>query len=298
MRNLILIYFFATLLLGQSLRSVTVKRVNVKGTFYFPVFSSDNSRLLVTGENYKGLFLIDLKNDKVKNISVEDGAGYKPKFTSDGKSVIYRTNFYRGIKKFHNVYKLNLLTGKKETLKSDARNITPPIKLSDGRVVVFKSFINLIKGNKINSIEKVVFVSGNKIKYFNGVNLTEFQPFGNGIYVWASLSPNGKNILFTYGDKGTFLMDTKGNILRNFGFAHAPKFSPDGKWIAFMRDKDDSYKFIASDIWIVSVKSGKKFKITDTSTKIEMYPEWSHDGSMLVFHTTKGEIFTAKLNFK
>ncbi len=297
MRWLIPLILFAVSIPAQNVKVISVKKLDLKGKYYFPEFSTDDSKLLITSENFKGIYLLNLKNNKLKTISNENGAGYKPEFTDAGRSIIYRTSYYKGIKKYHNVYRFDVEKNKSEILLSNARNITYPIKFSNGDVSVLNvsTFSKVVKGNKINTISKAVFVANNKINYFNGVQTLTFQPFGKGIYVWASLSPDGNRILFTFGNKGTFLMDTDGNILKKIDFAHAPVFSPDGKWIAFMRDEDNGYDFTASDIFVVSLKSGKIFKITNTTDRIEMYPRWSNDGKKLTFHDTQGEIFVAEL---
>jgi Tol biopolymer transport system component len=95
---------------------------------------------------------------------------------------------------------------------------------------------------------------------------------------------------------GTFhiwVMHPDGSALKQVTFGHGddrePRFSPDGKTIAFTSDRafEGSY-----DIWTVEVATGKLDRIT-SSPDDEFGPNWSPDGKSLAFVSGTGIIGTS-----
>jgi Tol biopolymer transport system component len=151
---------------------------------------------------------------------------------------------------------------------------------------------------KNSKSSKAIYVEDNNLILVNYNQSKVLNPLGEGLYVWESFSNDGKKILFSYGNQGTFVCDLEGNILLNIKDARYPKFSPDGKYISYMNDKDNGYTYISSDIFVYFIDLDQSFKVTDTNDKIEMFAEWSNDGSRLVYNTTEGEIYITKLQFE
>ena len=56
-----------------------------------------------------------------------------------------------------------------------------------------------------------------------------------------------------------------------------PKWSPDGKWIAFISSRDNK-----NNLYILPVAGGESEKLTDVKTRVENY-EWSYDGKMIAY---------------
>ncbi|HEY6330901.1 MAG TPA: S9 family peptidase, partial [Blastocatellia bacterium] len=59
----------------------------------------------------------------------------------------------------------------------------------------------------------------------------------------------------------------------------SPVFSPDGKWIAFVSDRDSS-----DNLYVMPVGGGEARKLTDISTGVSS-PLWSPDGKSIAFST-------------
>ena len=71
--------------------------------------------------------------------------------------------------------------------------------------------------------------------------------------------------------------------LFNFKRISQPKFSPDGKWIAYVVTVIDKEKNSAnSDIWMIPAQGGKAIQITNNE-KGDSSPRWSPDGKYLAF---------------
>jgi len=101
---------------------------------------------------------------------------------------------------------------------------------------------------------------------------------------WLSLdvSPDGKTIIFDMlGDLFT-LPITGGRatpLTSGMAFDAQPRYSPDGKRIVFLSDRDGE-----TNIWIVNSDGSSPVQLTHTETRNISYvsPEWSPDGSSIV----------------
>ncbi len=61
---------------------------------------------------------------------------------------------------------------------------------------------------------------------------------------------------------------------------HSPRWSPDGRWLAFLSSRGDSAE--AGQLWLLSRRGGEAEQVTHIPTGIEDYV-WSPDGTRLVF---------------
>ena len=107
-------------------------------------------------------------------------------------------------------------------------------------------------------------------------------------YIWVSLSPDSKKILFTAAGKGTYICDLKGKILASLGYLNAPVWF-NNEYVVGMEDKDDGHQVISSKIVMMSVANNTKTEISTTG-KIAMYPTASGKANRIAYHCENGEI--------
>ena len=79
--------------------------------------------------------------------------------------------------------------------------------------------------------------------------------------VWLCNVDGSKSLQLTKGDKNS----------------SNPKWSPDGKWIAFTSSRESK-----NNLYILPVGGGESEKLTDVKTSVGNY-DWSHDGKMIAF---------------
>ncbi len=98
---------------------------------------------------------------------------------------------------------------------------------------------------------------------------------------WMSLdvSPDGKTIAFDMlGD--IYTMPARGgrakNIASGMGWDMQPRFSPDGRQIAFTSDRAGG-----DNIWVMDVDGRNKTQITKESFRLLNNPTWSPDGNFI-----------------
>jgi dipeptidyl aminopeptidase/acylaminoacyl peptidase len=120
------------------------------------------------------------------------------------------------------------------------------------------------------------------------------------------LAPDGKTIAFTLttpdlqGDKYAshiWLVPSDGSApARQFTFGEgkdrAPRWSPDGKSIAFTSDRDKEKK---DQLYLISLAGGEAIRLTDDANKPSA-PVWSPDGTMIAYTSKAVTKETKKAN--
>lgn len=304
-KALIIFIFIANLLTAQKVKVVETTKVPidiVEQTFY-PQFNKDDTKIIFSSAGYKGLFVYQLETKESSIITEANGAGYNP-LILNSETILYRTFDLVEGKKYHSLRLYDLKTGIENTIQKDKRLLKlPKQNINNELLIVENSVVKkeniseqlLLKNSEPN---RAIYVEDNNLILVYGNETKILNPLGEGVYVWESFSSDGNKILFSFGNQGTFVCDLEGNILLNIKDARYPKFSPNGKYISYMNDKDNGYNYISSDILVYSIDLNESFEVTNTEDKIEMFAEWSNDGNRLVYNTTEGEIFITKLQFE
>ncbi len=302
---LILFISFASMLLAQKVKVIETTKVPldiVEQTFY-PQFSKDDTKIMFSSAGYKGLFTYELGKGESSIITEANGAGYNP-LILDSETIVYRTFDLVDGKKYHSLHLYDLKTGIENTIQKDKRLLKLPKQMVNKELLFLENSV-LKKENigeklllKNSQPSRSIYVEYNNLILVDGNETKILNPLGEGVYVWESFSNDGNKILFSFENRGTFVCDLDGNILLNIEDARYPKFSPNDKFISYMNDKDNGYNYISSDILVYSIESNESFDVTNTKDRIEMYAEWSNDGSRLVYNTNNGEIFITKLQFE
>ncbi|MGC9363089.1 MAG: TolB family protein [Fidelibacterota bacterium] len=282
------------------------QRIDVTGTVIIPTeesrymapqFSPDGDKILFTEFGYKGLWLYDLKHKALTQINAYAGAGYEPAFTEDGKKVVFRVDEYRKMRRYTALAVQTLGDQQVKYLSEKTRHLSPVLHLEPNRVLAVAEkriqaySLELAKPvQSVKSHAPLVYIEDQNIALFQNGELRLLAPLGKGNYIWPSLSPDHNRILFTIAGRGSYISDLDGKIIAELGVARAPRWSPDGKWVVCMVDEDDGHVITASDLWVVGAAGAPRIRLTHTTNRIEMHPNWSPDMSKIAFDTEDGQI--------
>ncbi len=130
--------------------------------------------------------------------------------------------------------------------------------------------------------------------YRNGKK-TVLTPHGDDVnYVWASLSPNKKYILFNTMH-GTAICDLSGREIINFGQGLDAPVWYGNDYIVGMNDCSDSHQYTASSIVIASVDGKVRQTLTDPA-EFGMYPAVDAKSGRIAYNTLDGDIHLLQLN--
>lgn len=267
--------------------------------FYFPQFSPDGEKILLTRSNYIGLWEFNLKTKRIIQIADNLSAGYEASYSPDGKSIYYLKDVYDNKQRFRHLMKYDRDSKGVREVIGKTRLLTHPLLISNQGVALrANSKVILVdsQNKDLKTVEPFVHTFENVLTFVVDGKETILTPSGSGNYLWASLSPDKDKILYNKAGFGSFICDLQGNVLVELGYANAPVWSPNGKWIAYMTDYDDGHFYTESEIWIASADGKEKKQLTSTDDSIEMYPRWAPDNQRLVFHDDLGHIYILKLS--
>ena len=299
MKKIIIIFLFLNqFAFSQEFSDVKSEKIEIpkNQAFYFPTLSPDGNKLILTKQNFTGLYLYDIYSKTIVKISDKQGAGYNPVFSENGLKVFFRENEYEGMRKISSIYEYNINKAQKSIIETKKRNVSSlQIVKNQLYYTVDNKAKNLSLNNTSDNIEDLfVLIETQKIVlYVNGVKKV-LSPKGEGNYIWPSLSPDNTKILFTFAGHGTFVSDLNGNIISELGVLNAPKWY-DNNWIVGMKENDDGNQYTSSDIFAVSLKENQTVQLTNTKDIIELYPDCSSQNSKIVYHTPTGGIYLLKI---
>jgi Tol biopolymer transport system component len=113
-----------------------------------------------------------------------------------------------------------------------------------------------------------------------------FSPDGKSIVFERGLYPEGTYHLFEMRSDGTGAVD----LTPGLQGAANPTFSPDGKQIAFAMDTDPDLMSGRYSVAIMNADGSGVTDLTPSNSSFELRPDFSPDGTKLVFERSEGSI--------
>lgn len=301
------------LILFITVVSVTAQNVTVvediaittpaEGSFFYPALSPDGTGIIFSSESRKGLWYKNFTTGITTVITDALGAGYEPGFSSSNGEIIYREDQFINGKRLSSLFAYDMVAKKSVVLdegirdlkicRSGDRSSSYYIKETESRLIPTQKALQ-----KNSSSELLVTVKNSSIIIYENNMKRVLDPLGEGNYIWTSLSPDNKKLVFTCLGKGTYISNIDGKILAKLGYANYPSWSPDGNWILFMKDIDDGVNVVSSDIFIADLKGGKYFNLTMNRDDISLYPRWGNTNSEIYYNTYDGQIRKIKISYE
>jgi len=250
--------------------------IKLGGEYNHPIISPDGTKVLVTKKAYTGIYLIDLeKGNQIQPVSTDPQVGFCMKWSEDGK-VLYTQN-----------EKLTTESFEKKYITYDLKT---NLKTSDS---YFKTKSGERELQAINNVKERIVQATDGIKTWNIVSEL-------GVYYDLIISPDKSKVLVHKNDGRMYIyaMDGSG-LISCIGHGLCQSWSPDGKFILYFISEDDGHSTSGSDIYIGSVNGLSKWKITNTSDTIELWPYWSSKGNVIVYKDLKsGAIYKSAITKK
>jgi Tol biopolymer transport system component/DNA-binding winged helix-turn-helix (wHTH) protein len=243
-------------------------------------WSPDGKWLCFTNEvgksGHHNLFLLSPESGVVKPLLSEQRNGVgdsSPAFSPDGRWVAFGRFTYP----YNSQLLLQRLSpdltpeGTPVPVKNAGINPKAPVWMPDGKKVLFLEGSRIMEA-EIGSPARSFYVSGSA---FNELSMAGPSPL-----LVASLQNQNEQIwTISLGTNG---LTTDGNAQRivqsSAGEAH-PRFSPDGRSLAFCSKRSGSL-----EVWLADSDGENQRQLTHLSGYIAGYPHWSPDGQSLAFH--------------
>jgi len=281
---------------------VSIRQLSANlGNVYFPTVSPSGDYVLVSGAGYNGLVKIDLETNKKTVLSTAPFAGYYPSISADGKKIAYREDSYQDNRRYVSLKTIDLSSSNTKPVEvmspsrdySGMRISKETLKIAKEKKEIRKSVESTAQGS---DSPLLTIEDGLMTLYTNGIR-TVLAPNGKDkSYIWASISPDGKKIVYTTPPHKTWICDIDGQNPVALGHVGAPQWLGNNHIIG-MTDEDDGNSITSSSIITVSV-DGKTRQTLTSSSMIALFPTVSADGRIVAFHTPEGKIYIMNIHLK
>jgi len=285
MKKITIFLFVFSVILSAQVQVTKTEVLNLGTNTILPVFSGDGKYLLFT--SMEGLKYYDLTKRTSSRIA---DAGYDYNMDNAGNIRFRVDSFDKGLR-LNSVLLYDIKTKITTKILENKRLDVVPLITDQGVFYIENNEVKSTLSKSTTASKPIIFSYDRSLLLLNNGATKKLRPLGDDkFYIWPSISPDNTKICFV--DKNDlYVTDMNGSILTSAREARAPKWSPDGKWITFMRDSDDGYRFTASEIFLLRVADSTIFQLTNTEDRIEMSPSWSPDGKQIVCEDAENDEF-------
>ncbi len=268
-----LIAFTTSFVYGQNDYSVErIEQLDIKG--FNVQLNPEGDKLLYTSNNYKGLWLYSLEEEKAVELSSKKGAGYQPLITDE-------YIFFKSKESQNTLNRIAVLSKNKISINLSSQEQTPK------EYYACEGTALLLEAKTSSDLYKIVLV------YRDGRQI-EIAPLGKRNYLNVSLSPDQTKLLFRVSGMGSFVTQLDGTIIKEYKSAEFPKWVNNNQ-VLFAEVTDDGHQYVASELYIADINKKKKINLTSSVEAIPLYPNINSLENKVVFNTPKGQVYLISL---
>ncbi len=268
-----LIAFTTSFVYGQNDYSVErIEQLDIKG--FNVQLNPEGDKLLYTSNNFKGLWLYSLGEEKVVELSSKNGAGYQPLITDE-------YIFFKSKESQNTLNRIAVLSKNKTSINLPSKEQTPK------EYYACEGTSLLLEAKTSSDLYKIILV------YRDGRQI-EIAPLGKRNYLNVSLSPDQTKLLFRVSGMGSFVTQLDGTIIKEYKNAEFPIWFTKNK-ILFAEVSDDGHQYVASELYIADINKKKKINLTSSTDDIALYPNVNGMGNKVVFNTPNGQVYLISL---
>ncbi len=274
---------------AQILNVKSTTKVDVPGNVKVSTaqLSHDGKWAVISQQTTIGLDKLDFSTNQLTRIS-DTGIGFDLRIAGDNKTVIYRESELRDNNRRYTTLKsVNVASGLTSTVSGATRN-TFAFAADAARVLSANAGSRTSEALcPVASINR-----GRLCVTVNGVtNVIAPQGVEGRSYLWPSVSPDGKKVLYFLVGEGAFVCNLDGSNPVAQGVLRAPVWY-NNNVIVGMDHHDDGVKTTSSKLLAKRIDGNTTQVITSASTKA-MYP--STGANNISFVTPEGELYVINI---
>ncbi|MBN1348731.1 PD40 domain-containing protein [candidate division KSB1 bacterium] len=290
-----------------KVKGVPIPITQPRHRFFHPRWSPDGTMIAVTGENYRGLWIMNSHGHDLKNLSEDERIGYGFEWASDSKEIACRTTKIIQNRRLSAIKTIDVASAMSRLLTDYRTLIGIPTWAANNRKICYTIDDNLqIINSERKHTKHIKAISPDEIVLYQSygrIILSDLQQQKqtilvdpNSRFINANLSPNQNKIAFEMTDGHIYVMNRDGTNIVDLGIGSHPRWSPSGNWLVYYISRDDGQRVIDSEIFITDIYGNKRIWLTNTRDRIEMNPDWSPDGNTIVFDEYEtGIIYQVKI---
>lgn len=256
-----------------------------------PRFSPDADKLLLTSDNYTGIYTYSFSTKELTQLASDNGIGFGTEWLTSS-SIVLRHSIREGVFTKHAVAVMQ--TDGELTLFTEYLHSMPSIpKASSSNQVLYYSDKKELKSVPTGfpakagkSAPDYVAVGKSLIKIGSAAGTSiqseNIRSFSSDI-LNLEQSKDGKRLVFEILGGNLMSFDTETGALFDLGRYNRPSFSPDGNYITAMKTTDDGHDILSSEIVVLSFDGSFLTELTRNFELQAMNPHWSPLGNQIVF---------------
>ena len=264
----------------------------VDSNMYYPVLSTDGSKMLYTSENFQGLKLYDFKDNVTQKVSDESRAGLDATFSCDGQTVYFVTQTWQDNRNMRQAKSYDIATRKLNEISAKGRVVARPMALKNGVMTTIDGVVSITdnKSTTVRTKGSVLYIGR------NGVEKAYTPVESHAGYLWESLSPDGTKVMFFAAGKGIVITDLNGNVLKQLGNYESPVWFGNDCVVA-MNANHNGYQHTASQIVLMRADGSELQELTRPES-MTMNPTASFEAGKIVYNTIDGRLYQMNVNLK
>ncbi|MFD2909317.1 TolB family protein [Flavobacterium ardleyense] len=275
--HFLLIILFCTAGFSQNLYDT--KKMEFNDFYTSPITSPNGEFALVTGQQFIGIYLLELKTKKITPISITEANGYGYSWASDNETIFYKVKPENGYVMDSEVFSFNIKNKKTSKLAVD-HNYLPSYQ-GEEKVVVYTNIRTLqIEAIDLSTMKSWVVTNN------------------DGQFYSATLSHDGKKVAVHEGSE-LFVYNIDGSgIIAKLGQGIATSWSYDDNFLlGYLSESNDGHVISNSDLYLFDVKNEKASKITNTKDVFESNVSFLSKDQIIYADEKTGDIIISKIKF-
>ena len=230
-----------------------------------PQLSNDGSRVAYLAES--SLNVMELSSGKVWHVVYDVELSDEVVFSPDGDMVAYSVQVYDNHLRYNELYATDLVSTKRYALDKPSRRRNA-YRFAGGELRIGKvetvRRVSLRPDTKKAAHDYVLAIEEDDLVLYDGNRRRVLNPNGKNTYLWASLSPDEKKIVYmaVNDECHTFVYDLNTEVTDLGHYIAAPCWL-DNQTIIGQQDEDDGHQMTASRL--VAIRAdGTGFQILPT----------------------------------
>jgi len=292
--------FLLGLLLSASafgqLQVVSVEHIADAGIQ--PKISPNGEVVVIKDAGEAGLTSINLLDGERRVVSRDEDITGDVLFSDGGTMVAYSSTIYKHQMPYHTIKAARLATGEVQELDAPAQE-RYAYRFSGGTIRIAKR-TSVRSQRLLTDIRKtdhsyVIATEDDDLVLYDGKVRKVLSPNGENIYLWASISPDEKHIVYMAVNDGchTFVCDMDGKNVTDLGhYIAAPTWFGNG-WIIGQQDEDDGHRMTKSRLVAIRIDGSDFQQLPTPQQTMPINPSASSDGK--VVFENNGQIFLMQL---